>query len=38
MRWNFIFIAPPLNTTEAEIDEGIQIISEALKIADEHCY
>ena len=34
VRWNYIFIAPPLIVTESEIDEGIAIISEALKIAD----
>lgn len=34
VKWNFIFIAPPLNTTEAEIDEGLAIISQALSIAD----
>ena len=35
VRWNYIFIAPPLIVTESEIDEGIAIISEALKIADD---
>ncbi len=35
VRWNYIFIAPPLIITKSEIDEGIGIISEALKIADE---
>jgi taurine--2-oxoglutarate transaminase len=34
VKWNFIFIAPPLNITEAEIDEGLSIISQALSIAD----
>ena len=37
VRWNYIFIAPPLTVTEEQIDEGIAIISEALKIADENC-
>ena len=36
VKWNFIFIAPPLNITHAEIDEGIDIISQAIAIADEH--
>jgi len=36
VKWNFIFIAPPLNVTREEIDEGLTIISEALKIADDH--
>jgi taurine---2-oxoglutarate transaminase len=38
VRWNYIFIAPPLCVTEAQIDEGLAIVSEALKIADAHCY
>lgn len=36
VKWNFIFIAPPLNITEAEVDEGLAIISEAIAIADEY--
>lgn len=36
VRWNFIFIAPPLCITEKEIDEGLDIISAALDIADEY--
>ena len=35
VRWNYIFIAPPLIVTKMEIDQGIAIISEALKLADE---
>jgi len=34
VRWGFIFIAPPLIITKNQIDEGLAIISEALKIAD----
>ncbi len=34
VRWSFIFIAPPLIVTKGQIDEGLAIISEALKIAD----
>ena len=37
VRWNYIFIAPPLIITEAQVDEGLSRISEALKIADEQC-
>ncbi len=37
VRWNYIFIAPPLTVTEEQIDEGLDIISEALKIADANC-
>lgn len=36
VRWSYIFIAPPLCVTKEQIDEGMAIISEALKIADEH--
>lgn len=38
VRWNYIFIAPPLCVTQEQIDEGLQIISEAIAIADQHCY
>jgi len=38
VKWNFIFIAPPLTITKAEIDQGLEIISEALLIADKACY
>ena len=34
-RWNYIFGAPPLCVTKEQVDEGLEIISEALKIADE---
>lgn len=37
VRWNWIFIAPPLIIDEAGIDEGLEIISKAIKIADEAC-
>lgn len=36
VKWNFIFIAPPLCITEAQIDEGLEIISAACAIADEY--
>ena len=36
VKWNFIFIAPPLSITEEQIDEGLDIISQALEIADRH--
>jgi taurine--2-oxoglutarate transaminase len=35
VRWNYIFIVPPLTVTKEQIDEGLAIISEALRIADE---
>lgn len=38
VRWNYIFMAPPLCITEEEIEEGLTIISNALQIADKYCY
>ena len=35
VRWNYIFIAPPLCVTKEQIDEGLAIIAQAIKIADE---
>ncbi len=37
VRWNWIFIAPPLNISKEEIDEGLGIISQAISIADNYC-
>ena len=37
VRWSFIFIAPPLNITKEEVDEGLEIISQAIAIADQYC-
>ncbi|WP_027720863.1 aminotransferase class III-fold pyridoxal phosphate-dependent enzyme [Maridesulfovibrio zosterae] len=34
VRWNFIFITPPLVITKEELLKGLSCISEALKIAD----
>lgn len=36
VRWNYIFIAPPLCITKEQVDEGLTIISEAILIADEY--
>ncbi len=36
VRWSYIFIAPPLCITKEQIDEGLAIIREAIKIADEN--
>ena len=36
VRWNFVFIAPPLCVTKEQIDEGLAIISQAISIADEY--
>ncbi len=38
VRWNYVFIAPPLTITKEEVDEGLRIISQALNIADEHTF
>lgn len=35
VRWSYVFVAPPLCVTKEQIDEGLAIISEAIKIADE---
>lgn len=37
VRWNYIFVAPPLCVTREQIDEGLAIISQAISIADEYC-
>jgi len=36
VRWNYVFIAPPLCITREQIDEGLAMISDALTIADAH--
>lgn len=36
VRWSYIFIAPPLCVTKEQIDEGLEIISQAIRIADEY--
>ncbi len=38
VRWNYVFIAPPLSITKEQVDEGLAIISQALCIADEYVY
>ena len=37
VRWNYIFIVPPLCITKEQMDEGLAIISQALQITDEAC-
>lgn len=37
-KWNYIFVAPPLIAKKEEIDEGLDIISKALSVADEYCH
>jgi taurine---2-oxoglutarate transaminase len=36
VRWNYVFIAPPLTITQVEADEGLAMIDDALSIADEY--
>ncbi|MEO6523644.1 MAG: aminotransferase class III-fold pyridoxal phosphate-dependent enzyme [Mucilaginibacter sp.] len=38
VRWNYVFIAPPLSITKEQVDEGMEIISKAISIADEYVY
>jgi len=36
VRWSYVFIAPPLCITKEEVDEGLEIISKAIAIADQY--
>jgi len=36
VHWNVIMIAPPLNITREELDEGLSILDDALAVADEY--
>ena len=36
VRWNYVFIAPPLCITREQVDEGLAMIGDALRIADAH--
>ncbi|RYY32975.1 MAG: aminotransferase class III-fold pyridoxal phosphate-dependent enzyme [Sphingobacteriaceae bacterium] len=38
IRWNYLFVAPPLSITTEQMDIGLAKISEALAIADTYCY
>ncbi len=38
VKWNFIFVAPPLNITQSQIGEGLNIISQAITIADQEVH
>jgi len=38
VRWNYVFIAPPLSITKEQVDEGMAIISQALSVADAYVY
>ncbi|MCX6276067.1 MAG: aminotransferase class III-fold pyridoxal phosphate-dependent enzyme [Bacteroidetes bacterium] len=37
VRWNYIFTCPPLCITKDEMDEGLEIISKAIAVADNYC-
>lgn len=37
VRWNWVFIAPSLTLTASELDEGVEIISKSVEIADKYC-
>ncbi|MFQ5943309.1 MAG: aminotransferase class III-fold pyridoxal phosphate-dependent enzyme [Anaerolineales bacterium] len=36
VKWDWVFCAPPLIITEEQIEEGLDIIGQALAIADQH--
>lgn len=36
VKWNFIFVAPPLTVIESEIEKGLDILSQAISLADKH--
>lgn len=35
VRWNYVFIAPPLCVNKEQIEEGLAMVSESLKITDD---
>lgn len=37
VRWDWIFVVPPLCITAEEVEEGMSIIDEALSLADPYC-
>ena len=37
VKWNFIFVAPPLTITKEQIHEGLDILSDAISLADAEC-
>ena len=36
-KWNWIFVAPPLNINETELNDGLRILDEVLEITDGAC-
>jgi taurine--2-oxoglutarate transaminase len=37
VRWNHLYINPPLSITEKQLDEGLEIYTKALEITDKAC-
>ena len=37
VHWNVIMLAPPLNITREELDDGLSTLDDALALADEYC-
>lgn len=37
VKWDWIFCAPPLVVTEEQLGEGLEMIDQALQIADQYC-
>lgn len=37
VRWSWIFVTPPLIISKDEVDEGLDIISQAISVADKYC-
>ncbi len=37
VRWDWVFVVPPLCISDQEIEEGMQILDEALSLADPYC-
>lgn len=37
VRWNTVYCVPPLCITEAQLQEGLDIVDEALSLADPYC-
>lgn len=37
VRWNWIFLAPPLTLTDAELEEALAALDAALEVADSFC-
>lgn len=38
VKWNVVYVMPPLTITKEQIDDGIEILSQAIAIADKYCH